>query len=124
MAGNVLHIAEGGEYEALTFKIVLMFNRSKIVHFSTTPPLLAICCVCRFPSQFNNQMEIKLRNDGKQKAQSCEAEIELSSKNHAWGHFRAEFSGYGANDWSAKMNLIQQVDGLIVELQKLKDSVT
>lgn len=70
-------------------------------------------------------MEIKLRNDGKQKAQSCEVEIELScSKNNAWGHFRAEFSGYGANDWSAKMNLIQQVDDLIVELQKLKDNVS
>lgn len=70
-------------------------------------------------------MEIKLRNDGKQKAQSCEAKIELScSKNNAWGHFRAEFSGYGANDWSAKMNLIQQVDDLIVELQKLKDNVS
>ena len=70
------------------------------------------------------EMEIKLRNDGKQKAQSCEAEIELSSKNNAWGHFRAEFSGYGVNDWSAKMTLIQQVDDLIVELQKLKDSMS
>jgi hypothetical protein len=40
-------------------------------------------------------MEIKLRNDGKQKAQSCVANIELSSKSHSWGHFYAEFSGYG-----------------------------
>ena len=80
--------------------------------------------MCRFYSQISIKMEIKLRNDGKQKAQSCEAEVELSSKNHAWGNFRAEFSGYGANDWSAKMNLIQQVDDLIVELQKLKDSVS
>jgi diphthamide synthase (EF-2-diphthine--ammonia ligase) len=28
MAYNVLHIAEGGEYEALILKIVRMFNRS------------------------------------------------------------------------------------------------
>jgi hypothetical protein len=68
-------------------------------------------------------MEIKVKNDGKQKAQSCEAVIDFSSKNHAWGHFNADFSGYGANEWSAKMNLIQQVDDLIIELQKLKDAV-
>lgn len=69
------------------------------------------------------ELEIKVKNDGKQKAQSCESELEISSKNNAWGHFRADFSGYGANEWSAKMNLIQQVDDLIVELQKLKDAV-
>ena len=50
---NVLHIGEGGDYEALTFKIALMFNRSKKVHFSTTPPLLAICCYVLF--FFTNQ---------------------------------------------------------------------
>ena len=44
MAYNVLHIAEGGEYEAQIFKIKQMFNRSTTVHFSTKPPLLAICC--------------------------------------------------------------------------------
>jgi hypothetical protein len=48
MVANVLHIAEGGEYEAQTFKIVQMFNRSTTVHFSTTPPLLAICCYVPF----------------------------------------------------------------------------
>lgn len=68
-------------------------------------------------------MEIKLTNDGKQKAQSCVANIELSSKTHSWGHFYTEFTGYGANDYSAKMNLIKNVDDLIIELQKLKDSV-
>jgi hypothetical protein len=70
-----------------------------------------------------NKMEIKLRNDGKQKAQSCEAKIELGSKNQGWGNFNAEFSGWGADGWSAETNLIQQVDELILELQKLKSSV-
>lgn len=69
-------------------------------------------------------MKIKVKDDGKKRAQSCEAKIELTSKDTYWGHFRADFSGYGANDWSAKMNLIQQVDDLILELQKLKDSVS
>lgn len=68
--------------------------------------------------------QLKLKNDGKQRAQSWEAEIELSSENHAWGHFLAQFSGYGVDEWSAKMNLIQQVDDLIVELQKLKNDVS
>ncbi len=69
-------------------------------------------------------MEIKLKNDGKQKAQSCEAEIEIQSATTYWGSFKSEFVGYGVNEWSAKMNLIQQVDALMVELQKLKDSVS
>jgi hypothetical protein len=54
MAANVLHIAEGGEYEALNFKIAQMFNRSTTVHISTKPPLLAICCYAQvfFTNQF------------------------------------------------------------------------
>ena len=48
MTANVSHIAEGGEYEALTFKFKQMLNRSTAVHFSTTPPLLAICCYVPF----------------------------------------------------------------------------
>lgn len=68
-------------------------------------------------------MNVKVTNDGKQKAQSCEAEVELNSQSTYWGFFRANFTGYGANEWSAKMNLIQQVDDLIVELNKLKDDV-
>ena len=48
ITANVSHIAEGGEYEAQTLKIVQMFNRSTTVHFSTTPPLLAICCYTLF----------------------------------------------------------------------------
>jgi hypothetical protein len=66
-------------------------------------------------------MNIKITNDGKQKAQSCEAEIEFNSTLTYWGFFSANFTGYGVNEWSAKMNLIQQVDDLISELNKLKD---
>ena len=44
ITANVLQIAEGGEYEAKTLKIVQMLNRSTTVHFSTKPPLLAMCC--------------------------------------------------------------------------------
>ncbi|MCA2656606.1 hypothetical protein [Microcystis sp. M061S2] len=66
-------------------------------------------------------MDIKVSNDGKQNAQSFEAELELNSTIHYWGHFRAEFSGYGANEWSAKMNLIEQIDNLIIELNKIKN---
>lgn len=38
VADNVLHIAEGGEYEAQTFKIIQMFNRS------TSAAILLIPC--------------------------------------------------------------------------------
>lgn len=68
--------------------------------------------------------KMKVKNDGKQKAQSCEATIDFASTNNAWGHFNADFSGYGANEWSAKMNLIEQVDKLIIELQELKKDVS
>jgi len=44
IAHNVSHIAEGGEYEALTFKFKQMLNRSTTVDISTKPPLLAMCC--------------------------------------------------------------------------------
>jgi len=48
MAHNVLHIAEGGEHEAQNLNLKQMFNRSTTVHFSTKPPLLAICCYTLF----------------------------------------------------------------------------
>jgi hypothetical protein len=44
MAHNVLHIPEGGDYEARNYKLTQMFNRSTDVHFSTNTPLLGICC--------------------------------------------------------------------------------
>lgn len=65
-------------------------------------------------------MGIKITNDGKQKAQSFEAELELDSVDY-WGFFKTEFIGYGANECSAKMNLIKQIDNLIIELNKIKD---
>jgi hypothetical protein len=41
---NVLQIAEGGEYEALNSIKTQMMIRSKNIQFTTTPPLLAMCC--------------------------------------------------------------------------------
>ena len=64
-------------------------------------------------------MEIRVKNDKKQKAQSCEASLQLFN-NGGWGNFNAEFEGYGANEWSAKQNLIEQIDCLIEKLQKVK----
>jgi hypothetical protein len=67
-------------------------------------------------------MKIKVTNDGKQKAQSCEAELELDSESTYWGLFNAKFKGYGVNDYSAKMNLVQQIDDLIIQLNKIKEN--
>lgn len=50
---NVLHIAEGGDYEVENLNLKQMYNRSTTVHFSTTPPLLVICCYV--PFFFKNQ---------------------------------------------------------------------
>lgn len=65
-------------------------------------------------------MQMRVKNDGKQKAQSCEASVEIF-ENGEWGYFNAEFKGYGADEWSAKQNLIEQVDRLIEKLNKLKE---
>jgi hypothetical protein len=40
---NVLHIAEGGNLGAENLNLKQMYNRSKNVHITTQPPLLAIC---------------------------------------------------------------------------------
>jgi hypothetical protein len=64
-------------------------------------------------------MEIKTTNDGKQKAQSCDAEIFLTSESTYWGFYELNLKGYGANEWSAKMNLIQQSEDLILKLKEL-----
>ena len=64
-------------------------------------------------------MEIRIRNDKKQKAQSCEASLQVFN-NGGWGHFDTEFEGYGVDEWSAKQNLIEQIDCLIEKLQKVK----
>lgn len=44
IAYNVLHIPEGGDYEAQNFQLTMNNNRSTSFHFSTKPPLLGICC--------------------------------------------------------------------------------
>lgn len=68
-------------------------------------------------------MKIETTNDGKQRAQSCDATLTLKDKNE-WGSFTAEFTGYGANEWSAKENLIENIDKLIAELDKIKSENT
>lgn len=64
-------------------------------------------------------MEIRVENDGKGKAQSCEATLSIYSDTTYWGHFSADFSGYGANEWSAKINLIEQAEILIEKLNEI-----
>jgi hypothetical protein len=44
VADNVLHIPEGGEYEAQTINLKQMFNRSTEPEHITNTPLLGICC--------------------------------------------------------------------------------
>jgi hypothetical protein len=52
IAANGLQIAEGGEYEVIMFNIAQMMIRSIIVQFTTTPPLLAMCCYTLFVLNF------------------------------------------------------------------------
>jgi hypothetical protein len=44
IAPNVLHIPEGGDYEALNYQLTMNINRSTDVHINTKTPLLGICC--------------------------------------------------------------------------------
>lgn len=67
-------------------------------------------------------MDIIITNDGKSKAQSCEAKIQFNSPFKYWGYYECYFVGYGGNEWSAKMQLIDQINNLISELNKLKES--
>jgi hypothetical protein len=41
---NVLHIPEGGDFETQNYQLTTNNNRSTDFHFSTTNPLLGICC--------------------------------------------------------------------------------
>jgi len=63
-------------------------------------------------------MEIKIKNDKREKAQSYEAECSLSSGD-SWMNFNVDLEGYGANEWSAKMNLIHAAKQLVERLQTL-----
>ena len=40
----VLHIPEGGDYEALNYQLTMNKLRSTDFHFNTKTPLLGICC--------------------------------------------------------------------------------
>ena len=63
-------------------------------------------------------MEIKTTNDNKGKAQSWDAEVELTDGN-SWNKFSVKLTGSGFNEWSAKMNLVDAAERLVVELKKL-----
>lgn len=65
-------------------------------------------------------MEIKIKNDKKEKAQSYEAELSLSSGD-SWMNYNVDLEGCGANEWSAKMNLIHAAEELVKKLQTLID---
>jgi hypothetical protein len=44
MAHNVLQLGKVADLEALTFNLVLMFNRNPNVQFNTEPAILPNCC--------------------------------------------------------------------------------
>lgn len=67
-------------------------------------------------------MGIITKNDGKEKYQSWEAEFEQSGSD-GMGHYNSDFTGYGATEYDAKVNLLQQVDNLIKNLKRIKDEV-
>ena len=48
MLPNVSQLTEVGDYEAQNLNIKLMFNRSKNVDITTTPPILVRCCYVPF----------------------------------------------------------------------------
>lgn len=51
-------------------------------------------------------------NDNKEKYQSFEANVNQDG-NTGMGHYDASFTGYGANEYEAKQNIIEQIDNLI-----------
>jgi len=65
---------------------------------------------------------IETKNDGKEKYQSWEAEIEDNGSD-GMGHYNVIFTGYGATEYESKMNVIQQVDNLIKKLKRVKDQL-
>lgn len=64
-------------------------------------------------------MVIKTKNDGKGKAQSWEAELSINSELNYWGSYNLFLIGYGADEWSAKENVKQQLNDLLEKTQKL-----
>lgn len=65
---------------------------------------------------------IETKNDCKEKYQSWEAETNQDGSD-GMGHYNAQFTGYGATEYEAKQNLIQQVDNLIKNLKRIKNQV-
>jgi hypothetical protein len=63
-------------------------------------------------------MEIKFKDDKKGKAQSVEATSSLTEGN-SWNWFEVNLEGSAVNEWSAKMNLVEAAEKLIVHLQLL-----
>lgn len=65
---------------------------------------------------------IETKNDGKEKYQSWEAEVQQDGSD-GMGHYDAHFTGYGATEYEAKQNVVQQVDNLIKNLKRIKDTL-
>lgn len=65
---------------------------------------------------------IRTKNDGKGRHQSWEAEI-IQDGSDGMGNYHTFFSGYGATEYEAKENVIQQVDNLIKNLKRIKDEL-
>lgn len=65
---------------------------------------------------------ITVTDDKKEKYQSFEANVNQDGST-GMGHYNASFTGYGANEYEAKQNLIDQVDNLIKNLKRIKDQV-
>ena len=65
---------------------------------------------------------IEIKNDGKEKHQSWKAEINKEGSD-GMGHYNTLFTGYGATEYEAKENLMQQIDNLIKNLKRIKDQV-
>ena len=63
-------------------------------------------------------MEIKFKDDKKGKTQSVEAKSSLTEGN-SWNFFEVNLEGSAVNQWSAKMNLVEAAEKLIVHLQAL-----
>lgn len=67
----------------------------------------------------NRDMEIKVINDGKGKAQSFEASLTIESESSYWNSFTVNFDGYGCNKYSAEQNLIFSAVELREKLDEL-----
>jgi hypothetical protein len=65
---------------------------------------------------------ITITDDKKEKYQSFEVNINEDGFT-GMGHYNAFFTGFGANEYEAKQNIIEQVDNLIKKLKQIKDQI-